>query len=102
MRQREASRLRWDDADPDEGTLVIGDSKFGKSRTVFTHPTPTWCQMRIEGEAKRVDVATGTANVTSTDIPTSPNSCGGPLEPQHLAEGRLALTMARDRTLIAS
>jgi integrase len=39
MRQAEASRLRRDDVDLDSGTLVIANSKFGKSRLVFLHPT---------------------------------------------------------------
>ena len=39
MRQGEACRLLRDDADLDAGTLVIRDSKFGKSRLVFLHPT---------------------------------------------------------------
>jgi integrase len=39
MRQGEACRLRRDDADLQAGTLVIADSKFGKSRLVFLHPT---------------------------------------------------------------
>lgn len=39
MRQGEACRLERDDADLETGTLVIRDSKFGKSRQVFLHPT---------------------------------------------------------------
>jgi integrase/recombinase XerD len=39
MRQGEACRLLCDDADLETGTLVIRDSKFGKSRLVFLHPT---------------------------------------------------------------
>ena len=39
MRQGEACRLSRDDVDLDAGTLVIRDSKFGKSRQVFLHPT---------------------------------------------------------------
>jgi integrase len=39
MRQGEACRLRRDDVDLNEETIVIGDSKFGKSRMVFLHPT---------------------------------------------------------------
>jgi integrase/recombinase XerD len=39
MRQGEACRLERDDVDLETGTLVIGDSKFGKSRQVFLHPT---------------------------------------------------------------
>jgi integrase/recombinase XerD len=39
MRQGEACRLLRDDAGLETGTLVIRDSKFGKSRLVFVHPT---------------------------------------------------------------
>ncbi|MGO9081773.1 MAG: tyrosine-type recombinase/integrase [Streptosporangiaceae bacterium] len=39
MRQGEACRLGRDDIDLETGTLVIPDSKFGKSRQVFLHPT---------------------------------------------------------------
>jgi integrase/recombinase XerD len=39
MRQGEACRLVRDDTDLETGTLVIRDSKFGKSRLVFLHPT---------------------------------------------------------------
>jgi integrase len=39
MRQGEACRLLRGDTDLQTGTLVIRDSKFGKSRLVFLHPT---------------------------------------------------------------
>jgi integrase/recombinase XerD len=39
MRQGEACRLGRDDVGLQAGTLVITDSKFGKSRMVFLHPT---------------------------------------------------------------
>ena len=39
MRQGEACRLRMDDVDLSEETITIEDSKFGKSRMVFLHPT---------------------------------------------------------------
>ena len=39
MRQGEACRLGRDDVDLNEETIVIKDSKFGKSRMVFLHPT---------------------------------------------------------------
>lgn len=38
MRPGEACRLRTGDVDLDDGTLVIADSKFNKSRQVFLHP----------------------------------------------------------------
>ena len=39
MRQGEACRLLRDDTDLETRTLVLRDSKFGKSRLVFLHPT---------------------------------------------------------------
>jgi integrase/recombinase XerD len=39
MRQGEACRLRTEDVDLNEETVTIEDSKFGKSRMVFLHPT---------------------------------------------------------------
>ncbi len=39
MRPGEACRLRRSDVDLDDGTLVIADSKFNKSRQVFLHLT---------------------------------------------------------------
>ena len=39
MRQGEACRLIRDDVDLQAATIVIADSKFGKSRLVFLHPT---------------------------------------------------------------
>ena len=39
MRQGEACRMRCGDVDLNEETIVIEDSKFGKSRMVFLHPT---------------------------------------------------------------
>jgi integrase/recombinase XerD len=39
MRQGEACRLHRGDVDLDAETLTIEDSKFGKSRMVFLHPT---------------------------------------------------------------
>jgi integrase len=41
MRQGEACRLRRDDVSLEDATVVILDSKFGKSRQVFLHPTAT-------------------------------------------------------------
>jgi integrase len=39
MRQGEACRLRRDDVSLEDATIVILDSKFGKSRQVFLHPS---------------------------------------------------------------
>lgn len=39
MRQGEACRLARDDIDLEAGTIMIRESKFGKSRMVFLHPT---------------------------------------------------------------
>lgn len=41
LRQGEACCLGRDDVDLDSGTIIIRDSKFGKSRMVFLHPTAT-------------------------------------------------------------
>lgn len=39
MRKGEACRLDRDQVDVDTGVLVVADSKFGKSRQVFLHPS---------------------------------------------------------------
>ena len=54
MRQGEACRLLRDDIDLEAGTIVIADSKFGKSRLVFLHPTAVAALRdyeRIRGQA---------------------------------------------------
>lgn len=51
MRQGEACRLRRDDVDLDTGAIAIEDSKFGKSRMVFLHPTAA-AALRDYGRAR--------------------------------------------------
>jgi integrase/recombinase XerD len=51
MRQGEACRLGRGDVDLDEETIVIADSKFGKSRMVFLHPT-TAAALRVYARAR--------------------------------------------------
>jgi integrase/recombinase XerD len=52
MRQGEACRLRRDDVDLNAGTITIEDSKFGKSRMVFLHPTTTAAALRTYSRAR--------------------------------------------------
>lgn len=51
MRQGEACRLGRDDVDLNEETIVIEDSKFGKSRRVFLHPTAA-AALRVYSRAR--------------------------------------------------
>lgn len=54
MRQGEACRLGREDVDLNEETIVIEDSKFGKSRMVFLHPSAAAAlrvYSRVRGEA---------------------------------------------------
>lgn len=54
MRQGEACRLGREDVDLNEETIVIEDSKFGKSRMVFLHPSTAAAlrvYSRVRGEA---------------------------------------------------
>ena len=51
MRQGEACRLRRDDVDLNEEMIVIEDSKFGKSRMVFLHPTAA-AALRVYSRAR--------------------------------------------------
>ena len=76
MRQGEACRLRRDDVDLEAATILIADSKFGKSRQVFLHPTVVtalraWEQARDEAFP---GPGAGTFLV---------NSRGGPLDGQN-------------------
>jgi integrase/recombinase XerD len=73
MRQGEACRLRRDDVDLDTGTLVIADSKFGKSRLVFLHPT-TAAALRAYEQAR--DRAFPEPEAAAFLV----NSKGGPLD----------------------
>jgi integrase/recombinase XerD len=51
MRSGEACHLSRDDVDPQAGTLVIADSKFGKSRLVFLHSS-TITELRAYARAR--------------------------------------------------
>ncbi len=73
MRQGEACRLERNDVDLGDGTLVIRDSKFGKSRQVFLHPATVAALRAYERARDRMfpEPAAGTFLV---------NSRGGPLD----------------------
>jgi integrase len=73
MRQGEACRLRRDDADLGDGTLVIRDSKFGKSRLVFLHPTAIAALRAYEQARDQAFPEPGAATFLV-------NSQGGPLD----------------------
>lgn len=51
MRQGEACRLGRNDVDLDEETITMEDSKFGKSRMVFLHPTAA-AALRVYSRAR--------------------------------------------------
>ena len=73
MRTGEACRLGSGDVDLEAGTIVIEDSKFGKSRLVFLHPTAVTA---LRGYARARDGAfpgreTGTFFVNSQGRPLS-------------------------------
>ena len=71
MRQGEACRLGRDDVDLETGTLVILDSKFGKSRQVFLHPTAIAALRAYEQARDRAfpEPAAGTFLVNSRGRP---------------------------------
>ena len=73
MRQGEACRLRRDDADLEAGTLLITDSKFGKSRLVFLHPTAIAALRGYEQARDQAFPEPGAATFLV-------NSRGGPLD----------------------
>jgi integrase/recombinase XerD len=77
MRQGEACRLLRDDAGLETGTLVIRDSKFGKSRLVFLHPT-TIAALRSYERAR--DRAFPEPEAATFFV----NSRGGPLDGHNL------------------
>jgi integrase/recombinase XerD len=77
MRQGEACRLLRDDTSLETGTLVIRDSKFGKSRLVFLHPT-TVTALRSYERAR--DRAFPEPEATTFFV----NSRGGPLDGHNL------------------
>jgi integrase/recombinase XerD len=73
MRQGEACRLERDDVGLDDGTLVIRDAKFGKSRQVFLHPTAT---AALRAYARARDRLLGEPEAATFLV----NSRGGPLD----------------------
>jgi integrase/recombinase XerD len=73
MRQGEACRLLRQDASLGDGTLVIRDSKFGKSRLVFLHPTTAAALRAYERARDRAFPAPEAATFFV-------NSRGGPLD----------------------
>ena len=87
MRQGEACCLGRGDADLDAGTLVIADSKFGKSRLVFLHPTTTAALRAYE---KARDEAFPEPETDTFLV----NSRGGPLDRHNIPRTFAALVTA--------
>jgi len=87
MRQGEACRLRCDDADLEAGTLVIADSKFGKSRLVFLHPTAS---AALRAYARARDEAFPEPKADTFLV----NSRGGPLDGANLPKTFATLVTA--------
>jgi integrase/recombinase XerD len=77
MRQGEACRLGRDDVDLQAGTVVIVDSKFGKSRLVFLHPS-TVTELRAYAHVR--DEAFPTPQADTFLV----NSRGGPLDKHNI------------------
>ncbi len=75
MRPGEACRLGCGDVDLDAATIVIADSKFGKSRLVFLDPTAVTA---LRGYARARDEAFPEAAAFLV------NSCGRPLRGSYL------------------
>jgi integrase/recombinase XerD len=76
MRQGEACRMRRSDIDLSEETVTIEDSKFGKSRMVFLHPTAA-AALRAYDRAR--DEAFPEAEAPTFLV----NSLGRPLDSRH-------------------
>jgi integrase/recombinase XerD len=87
MRQGEACRLERDEIDLDGGTLVIADSKFGKSRQVFLHPA-TVTALRAYQQAR--DQAFPEPRASTFLV----NSRGGPLDALNLPKTFATLVAA--------
>ena len=87
MRQGEACRLERDDANLEAGTLVIRDSKFGKSRLVFLHPTAV---AALRAYARARDAAFPQPQAATLLV----NSRGGPLDGPNLPKTFAALVTA--------
>ena len=87
MRQGEACRLQRDDVDLSDGTLVIRDSKFGKSRQVFLHPA-TATALHAYEQARDWTFPEPQANTFLV------NSRGGPLDEHNIQHTFAALIAA--------
>ena len=87
MRQGEACRLRPGRRRPGTGTLVIRDSKFGKSRLVFLHPTAVAALRAYEQARDRAFPEPEAATFLV-------NSRGGPLDGHNLQHTFAALVAA--------
>jgi integrase len=87
MRQGEACCLGRDEVDLETGTLLILDSKFGKSRQVFLHPTAITALRAYEQARDRAfpEPEAGTFLV---------NSRGGPLDGGNIQHTFAALVAA--------
>jgi integrase/recombinase XerD len=84
MRQGEACHLGRDDVDLEAGTLVIADSKFGKSRLVFLHPTAV---AALRAYARARDEAFPEPEARTFLV----NSRGGPLDRHNIPKTFAAL-----------
>lgn len=69
MRQSEACHLHHPDVDLETGTLVIADSKFGKARQVFLHPTAVGSLRAYEQDRDRAFPKSSTFLVNSRGRP---------------------------------
>jgi len=87
MRQGEACCLLRDDVDLDAETLVIADSKFGKSRLVFLHPTAAAALRAYEQARDRTFPEPEAATFLV-------NSRGGPLDGHNIAHTFAVLVAA--------
>jgi len=87
MRQGEACHLRRDDIDLEAGTVVIADSKFGKSRQVFLHPA-TAAALRAYEQARDQTFPEPGSDTFLV------NSRGGPLDGHNIQHTFAVLVMA--------
>jgi integrase/recombinase XerD len=84
MRKAEACRLGRGDTGLEAGTLTIRDSKFGKSRMVFLHPTAV-AALRAYAEARDEAIPGPEADTFLV------NSRGRPLDPHNIQRTFTAL-----------
>jgi integrase len=87
MRQGEACHLGRNDVDLQAGTLVIADSKFGKSRLVFLHPTTV---SELRAYARTRDQTFPEAQADTFLV----NSYGAPLDKHNIPKTFAALVTA--------